>query len=663
MSELNKLRSQWNKCEKLYNEVIEFLELNKIRSQWNKCEKLYNEVIEFFKVPFKPKLQLTSIEVFKCDLIIDLNELFKNPDIRPEVQIIRIYGDVIKLSRDLELPHMVGCSVILIAARRIEIEPGCQILINYKESFRIVVYTLEMPSELTIIAKNQLENSEAGSFKLKIDTPNKQIGKLLSIQKGKNPEYKDISTFEDSKIFKIKEGSFLKMLRFSLQIACALFYDEPEITQSILTWIINITRLPPGVDELYNQALPILIQFNILDERRKSEIAFIPLLDKTLYENCIDEFVKSAQFYENEYMNILDKKDNTNQKKAEFGMLLKDCNDITKVHEHLEESEYNRYKSALKLMTKLGKELMDKKDIVNKTLVDFKEGNHVWEQEKIFEAQKKMAIAVIDLTLSIGKIIAYPGGIISFVENIKKNSNSIKDALVAVNSVKGIVEKIDDVTEIKLIKNVNDNIEKIKQINKDLTSNLSNVEDLNDDVEKKKGKIESLDINTLAKILETEDRKGIYLRMVEWKSIKKDMRKLLNYPIELKIKGADEYLNSLDGLFNYIDAYIEAKIEEMESFKEHSRIKLQIEMFKKKETRLKKMIAVCEEKQNNYDEIEFLLFERLINTRFRKTIHEQIEDRNNIKREMETTLTRFKGEPQPSEHSIPLTEERLIKKI
>ncbi|CAG8794400.1 19879_t:CDS:2, partial [Gigaspora rosea] len=142
--------------------------------------------------------------------------------------------------------------------------------------------------------------------------------------------------------------------------------------------------------------------------------------------------------------------------------------------------------------------------------------------------------------------------------------------------------------------------------------------------------------------LETEDRKGIYLRMVEWKSIKKDMRKLLNYPIELKIKGADEYLNSLDGLFNYIDAYIEAKIEEMESFKEHSRIKLQIEMFKKKETRLKKMIAVCEEKQNNYDEIEFLLFERLINTRFRKTIHEQIEDRNNIKREMETTLTRFK---------------------
>ncbi|CAG8802781.1 3030_t:CDS:1, partial [Cetraspora pellucida] len=302
--------------------------------------------------------------VFKCDLYIDLNELFANPDIRLEVQVIRIYGDIIKLSRDLQIPKMVGCSAILIAARRFEIEPGCQILVNFKVSFRIIIYAMEISSELTIIAKSQLENSEAESLKLKIDTTNEKIGKLLSLQNGKDPEYNDISTF-DNLIFKIKEESFLKMLRFSLQIACALFYDEPEITQSILSWIVKITSIQSrvenfqsGVEELYRQALPVLIQFDVLNERKQNEITFIPLLDKTHYENCIEEFIKSAHLYENEYMKILDKKDNNNQKEIEFEMLLKDCNDITKVHEHLEDNEHGRHKSAFDLMTKLGKELM-----------------------------------------------------------------------------------------------------------------------------------------------------------------------------------------------------------------------------------------------------------------------------------------------------------------
>ncbi|CAG8802779.1 3029_t:CDS:2, partial [Cetraspora pellucida] len=301
-----------------------------------------------------------------------------------------------------------------------------------------------------------------------------------------------------------------------------------------------------------------------------------------------------------------------------------------------------------------------------------------------------MAIAVIDLALSIGKIVTCPGGIISFVENVEKTSNSIKESLIAVNSVKEIMGKINEANEINIIENVNDNIKKIKQINEDLKGNLSNVEDLTDIVEKRKGKIESLDVNALAKMLETKDRKGIYLRMVEWKSIKKDMRNLLNYPIEQQINGADEYLNSLDDLFNYIDTYIEAKIEEMDSFKEYSRIKLQVEIFKEKEIRLKDMIDVYKEKQDNCDEIKFLLFERLISTKcwmstyienyrsayyysslseskikpsVMKTISQHMDDRKDIKMDMETTLNKFKGPPQPSEHSIHLTEEKYIKKF
>ncbi|CAG8739478.1 16891_t:CDS:2, partial [Racocetra fulgida] len=329
----------------------------------------------------------------------------------------------------------------------------------------------------------------------------------------------------------------------------------------------------------------------------------------------------------------------------------------------------------------------NKKDIAGKKLADFREGINKWEQEKIAEARKKMVLSVINLALCFCQLFIVSIDIINLIENINKTFNSVKEAVVA---VKVIIEKINVTAGIKIINNVIDNIKKIQQIIGDLTNNLAKLENFSDYVEKRKGNIESLDIDTLAKTLETEGRIGIYLRMAEWKSIKKDMRKLLNYPIEQQINGASEYLNSLNDLFNYIDAYIEAKIEEMESFKEYSRIKLQVEMFKKKEIRLKDMIDVYKERQDNCDEIELLLFERLIGIKcwmstyienyrsayyywslseskikpsVMKTIHQHMDDRKDIKMDMETTLTKFKGEPQHSRPSIHLTEEEYIKKF
>ncbi|CAG8804477.1 10525_t:CDS:1, partial [Gigaspora rosea] len=102
--------------------------------------------------------------VINYDLIVDLNKLFSNPDIKPNAQIFRIYGNIIKLSSDLTIPPLNGSGVILIAARRIEIKPGCQIIVNCKKTFRIVIYAKEMTSELEIIAKNQLKNDDSSKF-------------------------------------------------------------------------------------------------------------------------------------------------------------------------------------------------------------------------------------------------------------------------------------------------------------------------------------------------------------------------------------------------------------------------------------------------------------------------------------------------------------------
>ncbi|RIB02385.1 hypothetical protein C2G38_885729 [Gigaspora rosea] len=159
------------------------------------------------------------------------------------------------------------------------------------------------------------------------------------------------------------------------------------------------------------------------------------------------------------------------------------------------------------------------------------------------------------------------------------------------------------------------------------------------------------------------------------------MMTILNYPIEQRIKGANEYKDSLKDLFNYINAYIEANNEKAKSFKEYSRIKLQVEMFKNKEERLIKKIKDYESKQDCYDECAFLLLERFINIKcwmqtylenyryaykywslsesevnlsVKKTTAEHMEDNNKIYQELENTYYKFGGPPQTSMHPISL---------
>ncbi|CAG8840367.1 36120_t:CDS:2 [Racocetra persica] len=195
-------------------------------------------------------------------------------------------------------------------------------------------------------------------------------------------KYEDIDTFDN---VILKRDPFFKILRFSLQIATALFYDESktEIIESILSWIIKITKTQSEpYSELYHQALSILTQLNILKKRRECEISFIPLLNKEIYKERIENFIKFAIPYEDKYNNVLDGKYTNDLKKTEFETLLKDCNDMTRVHEHLKGIEQARYESSLKLRINEENELKNKIDEVKEKSESFKNGIEEWKKQQ-----------------------------------------------------------------------------------------------------------------------------------------------------------------------------------------------------------------------------------------------------------------------------------------
>ncbi|KAF0558417.1 hypothetical protein F8M41_009307 [Gigaspora margarita] len=82
---------------------------------------LYKDVLSHYNIKFIPESRQTDAEIFESDLVINLNEFFEKRNNEIKASIIRIYGDVVQLSNDLEIQNLKCCGIILIAARRFEI--------------------------------------------------------------------------------------------------------------------------------------------------------------------------------------------------------------------------------------------------------------------------------------------------------------------------------------------------------------------------------------------------------------------------------------------------------------------------------------------------------------------------------------------------------------
>ncbi|CAG8811522.1 16374_t:CDS:2, partial [Racocetra persica] len=169
---------------------------------------------------------------------------------------------------------------------------------------------MEMLSELII------KNEDKNPLTFKINSPN--IGGLISLHSG---EFKDIPDFA---CIILQKKPFSKILRFSLQIAVALFYDNRKVTRSILTWIIKINEQLKDKEEkefemtkkLYYRALRMLDHLNAFIEREKSEFIFVPRLNMENYKNQICKLMKIAKGYENEYKDVLKHEYNNKQKES-----------------------------------------------------------------------------------------------------------------------------------------------------------------------------------------------------------------------------------------------------------------------------------------------------------------------------------------------------------
>ncbi|CAG8493578.1 369_t:CDS:2 [Racocetra fulgida] len=426
-----------------------------------------------------------------------------------KANIIRIYGDVVQLSENLIIQDSDDFDVVLIVARRIEVNTGSQIVVNRKknEPFRLVVYAMEIPLDLNVELKSAYNTV---TNKILSNHNCKHIGGTLLMRNG---QFKDIRYFEkfDDKIF--QREPFNIMLQFSLQIACALFFDEPEITKSILTWIIEIKSQSQSamIKELYHHGLASFELFNLFKGRMdiKDQVRFIPLLDKKQYWKYIKTFMKTAKSYEIEYMALLESRDINKIEKERLEMLLSDCNDAIQTFLHFEDEGNDLYKSAFEVMKKAERDLEKRQEDVSNARIALEKGINDWKNQKQHDARMQIVTAIFELSLTIGKIVIQPTSIANLGEIVKNVSNSVQNIFKDA-SIKKIIEIYgsEDVKQIEelfssenveKIRNISDKICEITKLKNELESNRDMADDHKINIECESGKIESMNIDELAK--------------------------------------------------------------------------------------------------------------------------------------------------------------------
>ncbi|CAG8800426.1 18911_t:CDS:2, partial [Racocetra fulgida] len=153
---------------------------------------------------------------------------------------------------------------------------------------------------------------------------------------------------------------------------------------------------------------------------------FVPRLNMENYENQICKLMKFAKGYENEYKDVLKHEYNNKQKIKELNYKLLDHN-ITQMHEILKEKESKRFELAHNLTKETENLLQEKKKYTENALEEFKEGIEDWLKERKHAAQKELFLAIHELSLSIGKAVIQPGGVLNFVDTVKKISKSVQD--------------------------------------------------------------------------------------------------------------------------------------------------------------------------------------------------------------------------------------------
>ena len=216
--------------------------------------ELYQSVLEQVYIPSTSSENLSGETVIVRDMLVNLEDVYnkiREKGIKP--RIISIFADVVKKTDENSI-LINKDSALFIVARRIEFDVDSSIILDYREGGigKLVIYAHEFQSNIKV--KGVFPENKPDI--LELITPKKK-GIVVSSSEGRlliedlDKYYED--GFEYGKPLRINIVSIF-------QFATVLFYSAPDIAQSMLEWISDITTGSKAAVDLNIKSSTLLVR-------------------------------------------------------------------------------------------------------------------------------------------------------------------------------------------------------------------------------------------------------------------------------------------------------------------------------------------------------------------------------------------------------------------
>lgn len=555
-------------------------------------KELYQSVLKQACIPSTSSENLSEETVIVRDMLINLEDVYakvREKGIKP--RIICIFADVVKM-KDINSILINKDSGLFIVARRIEFDLRNSIILDYREGGigKLVIYAHEFQNNIKV--KGVFPENKADI--LELTTP-KQKGVIVSAKGGM------LSTEDLDKYYNdgFEYGKPMRMHIVSIfQFATVLFYSDPDVAQSMLEWISDITSGSKAAIDLKIKSSALLANLKM----SLSPVTFVPYLDKDVYADSFDSFICAASSYETQYERYSDQKLSFNDRKSAAQNMLDNYRDVCKYNQQLILQAGSNYRMAQSSEIQARSVLNTQQNKVKQAGISFEYDSKKWERDQIIKAVFSMASALVEFSTAIGLMIVGDEAAAAGA------AGAVKQGIDAASDAAKIADKV---KELSAFAKAMDNLSKSMQNLKKLGDFIKKTYEAIDKIVIAAKKISSANENIDIEIPSTDS----ISTEADWDAFRVDTELFMKSAIDAGIPGSLEYKAEIDKLAIYGKAYMGTQIAVIKAGQEFARLILQKEVDQNQEARLKEYVDKLFQQIQEDDEIMQIFFERELNVK------------------------------------------------
>lgn len=476
--------------------------------------------------------------------------------------LVTIYADVLNVPANLN--YVLQNSVMVIVARRIEVQPGPlppRINLDYRTGnlTSLVVYNMELSGAISVAAAVEVDG-KVKAYPFMISAPPPGGGVQFVMQDGVPTE---VARVWAQGMAPTPPQTFQDALMASFIFASLLYDQRPDIALSIFTWVKNWSSASPALLDSFLRSSSMVALLSAQINAQQNGAAFVPYLTGEIYTTLAKAFVTQAQDYETNYLALSTQETIDANAIALAKTLLANQALQTDYVTKLLAQALSNYNNAVAAVNAAQSRFDEARDTVEEVQISFKDkGIPEWERKKILEAVITLATAIVTFGVGIaGMMMGDEAAGAASAEAAVEGAEAAEAAAKAGSEIATMAKQLGEV--MKQLKKVVEGLKKVYELSEAVIAAAKDIKG----AQSAMASMQAIDASTAG-----VDLSATY----EWQIYQLHSDAAMQGPIDEGVGYADELKIAIDAVAIYGQALAAAQLAAIKAGQAYAKVQLQL---------------------------------------------------------------------------------------